>query len=200
MCQVLAAKAEALLKLHRAKEALELLMDEKNSEESKSRKAGEEAQCLLIIETQINLYLGRSVHSYLSLLSRPSFNPRVVKFVTQVQLNHRFEEGVLAAEQAVNLHSSSKSLMWLRKARGVADARKAGNEFYKTGKYLEACSVYGQGLQHDPTNCVLLCNRAACRSKLGQWETAIDDCNAALRNRPDYSKALLRRAYSNVRV
>ncbi|KAL6336625.1 hypothetical protein AAG906_035939 [Vitis piasezkii] len=168
--QVLAAKAEALLKLHRAKEALELLMDAKNSEESKSRKAGEEAQCLLIIETQINLYLGR------------------------------FEEGVLAAEQAVNLHSSSKSLMWLRKARGVADARKAGNEFYKTGKYLEACSLYGQGLQHDPTNCVLLCNRAACRSKLGQWETAIDDCNAALRNRPDYSKALLRRAYSNVRL
>lgn len=60
--QVLAAKAEALLKLHRAKEALELLMDAKNSEESKSRKSGEEAQCLLIIETQINLYLGRSVH------------------------------------------------------------------------------------------------------------------------------------------
>lgn len=116
------------------------------------------------------------------------------------ELNHRLEEGVLAAEQAVNLQSSSESLMWLRKARGVADARKAGNELYKVGKYLQACSMYGQGLQYDPTNCVLLCNRAACRSKLGKWEIAIDDCDAALRNRPDFSKALLRRAYSNARV
>ena len=123
-----------------------------------------------------------------------------MKFVTNAQLNHRFKEGVLAAEQAVNLLSNSESLMWLIKARGVADARKAGNEFYKAEKYLEACSMYGQGLKHDPTNCVLLCNRAACRSKIGKWEVAIDDCNAALRNRPDYSKALLRRAYSNARV
>ena len=57
--QVLAAKAESLLKLHRAKEALEFLIVVKNSEESKSRKSGEVAQRLLIIETQINLYLGR---------------------------------------------------------------------------------------------------------------------------------------------
>lgn len=124
-----------------------------------------------------------------------------MNFIPQViQLNPRFHEGVLAAEQAVNLHSSSESVTWLRKARGVSDARKAGNEFYKAGKYLEACSMYGQGLLHDPTNCILLCNRAACRSKLGHWEMALDDCNAALKNSPDYSKALLRRAQANARV
>lgn len=34
---------------------------------------------------------------------------------------------------------------------------------------------------------------------LGQWEKAIDDCNAALRERPNYHKALLRRAHSYAR-
>lgn len=57
--QVIAAKAESLVKLHKAKEALKFLMAAKNSEESKSRKASEEVQNLLIIETKINLYLGR---------------------------------------------------------------------------------------------------------------------------------------------
>jgi DnaJ family protein C protein 7 len=60
--------------------------------------------------------------------------------------------------------------------------------------------MYGQGLQYVPTNTVLLCDRAACRSKLGQWEMAIDDCNAALRERPSYHKALVWRAHSYARV
>lgn len=60
--------------------------------------------------------------------------------------------------------------------------------------------MYGQGLQYVPTNNVLLCDRAACRSKLGQWEMTIDDCNAALRERPSYHKALVWRAHSYARV
>ncbi|PKU87333.1 TPR repeat-containing thioredoxin TTL2 [Dendrobium catenatum] len=53
-----------------------------------------------------------------------------------------------------------------RKARSVASACSVGND---------------------------LCNRAACRSKLGQWETVIEDCNVVLNLRPKYSKARLRR-------
>ncbi|KAK9290605.1 hypothetical protein L1049_008776 [Liquidambar formosana] len=168
--QVVSVKAEALLKLHRAKEALALLVAARDSEENRSRKAWIGSSCLLIIETQVNLYLGR------------------------------FEEGVVAAEQAVYLDSNAESLMWLKNARGVADARKSGNEFFRAGKYLEACTIYSHGLQYVPTNSVLLCNRAACRSKLGQWELAIDDCNAALTTKPNYSKALLRRAHSYARL
>ncbi|KAF8397410.1 hypothetical protein HHK36_016326 [Tetracentron sinense] len=178
---VLAFKAEALLKLHMAEEALELLLESRSrkackaeetrkSGESRSKKAYKGDSGLLIIETQVFMYLGR------------------------------FDDAVIAAERAINLDSRPESLMWLRKARAVADARKSGNEFYKVGNYLDACMSYGQGLEHAPTNSVLLCNRAACRSKLGQWEMAVDDCNAALRNRPGYYKALLRRAHSNARL
>ncbi|KAK4382009.1 TPR repeat-containing thioredoxin TTL2 [Sesamum angolense] len=42
-------------------------------------------------------------------------------------------------------------------------------------------------LSYDPYNAVLLCNRAACKTKLGQYQKALDDCNAALNARPNYN-------------
>lgn len=87
-----------------------------------------------------------------------------------------------------------------RKARAVATARATGNDLFKASKFEEACVAYGEGLDHDKDNAILMCNRAACRSKLGQWERAIRDCSAALSMRPSYSKARLRRADCNAKV
>nr|XP_011466052.1 PREDICTED: TPR repeat-containing thioredoxin TTL4-like isoform X2 [Fragaria vesca subsp. vesca] len=168
--QLVALKAEALFKLQRVEEAFELVNAASHSEESRVTKPRKGTACLLIIETKLHLYLGR------------------------------FEKGVKSAEKAVDMDSTGKSLKWLKKARGAAEARKCGNDYYKDKKYLEACTMFGQGLQYVPTNNVLLCDRAACRSKLGQWKMAIDDCNAALRERPNFHKALLWRAHSYARL
>ncbi|KAJ0097793.1 hypothetical protein Patl1_27274 [Pistacia atlantica] len=90
--------------------------------------------------------------------------------------------------------------MVMRKARAVAGARSKGNELFKGGKFTDACVAYGEGLDHDRYNSVLLCNRAACRSKLGHFEKAIEDCTVALNMRPNYSKARLRRADCNAKL
>lgn len=88
----------------------------------------------------------------------------------------------------------------LRKARAVTAARGRGNELFKASKFSEACIAYGEGLENDPCNAVLLCNRAACRLKLGQLEKAVEDCCAALSLRPSYTKARMRRADCNAKV
>lgn len=49
-------------------------------------------------------------------------------------------------------------------------------------------SVPGAGL--------LLCNRAACASALGDHASALSDCEAVLANDPEYTKAALRRAHA----
>lgn len=88
----------------------------------------------------------------------------------------------------------------LNNTRAVSRARALGNELFNSGKIAEANLAYGEGLKYDPANPVLYCNRAACWSKLGQWEKAVEDCNKALGIHAHYTKALLRRAASYTEV
>jgi len=113
----------------------------------------------------------------------------------------RFENAVTAAEKACQIDSRNVEVaVLLNNVRMVARARMRGNDLFKSERFTEACSAYGEGLKLDPPNSVLYCNRAACSFKLGQWERSIEDCNQALLIQPNYTKALLRRAASNSKV
>jgi len=108
---------------------------------------------------------------------------------------------VEAIQRAGKLDGNNREVIMIsRRAQAVTEARFKGNELFKSGRFQEACAAYGEGLDHDPRNSVLLCNRAACRSKLGQFDKSIEDCTAALSVRPGYGKARLRRADCNAKV
>ncbi|PKU81154.1 TPR repeat-containing thioredoxin TTL4 [Dendrobium catenatum] len=106
----------------------------------------------------------------------------------------RFNEAVALVERADKHQNNREISAVVRRVKAIASARNKGNEFFKFSKYSEACTAYGEGLHHDPLNAILLCNRAACHSKLGQWEKAIEDCNTVLNLKSSYAKARLRRA------
>ncbi|KAK4485945.1 hypothetical protein RD792_008597 [Penstemon davidsonii] len=164
---IFSLKAEALLKLDKHQEAIETMAESPNFDIDECTKffGPIGSASLLIVRARVDMVAGR------------------------------FDDAVAAAEHALKLDSNNKEAnMIFRRTRAVAIARSNGNELFKAGKYSEACVAYGEGLNHDPYNAVLLCNRAACRSKLGQHQRAIEDLNAALNVRPAYSKARLRRA------
>ncbi|KAJ7945389.1 TPR repeat-containing thioredoxin like [Quillaja saponaria] len=171
--QIFALQAEALLKLHRNQEAEEALSNGPNFEVDACTKFfGPVANAnLLVTRAQVVLSAGR------------------------------IEDALEAAQRATRLDSNNREAnKIMRKVRAVAAARSNGNELFKASKFSEACIAYGEGLANDPYNSVLLCNRAACRSKLGQFEKAVEDCTAALTVRPSYSKARLRRADCNTKL
>jgi len=118
-----------------------------------------------------------------------------------VTRHDRFDDAVATAQTACQLDPSNREVTNVqRRAKAAAAARLRGNDLFKAAKFAEACHAYGEGLDREPGNAVLLCNRAACHAKLGRHEKAVEDCSAALTVRPSYSKARLRRADCNVKV
>ncbi|OVA07633.1 Tetratricopeptide repeat-containing domain [Macleaya cordata] len=171
--QIFSLQAEALLKLHRHEEADVILMKGPAFDVDACTKFfGPTASAQqLLVRAQVDMAAGR------------------------------FDDAVAAAQRAAQLDSSNKEMSGVvRRARAVASARSNGNELFKASKFSEACVAYGEGLEHDPLNSVLLCNRAACRFKLSQFERAVEDCTNALNVRPSYSKARLRRADCNAKM
>ncbi|XP_024967584.1 TPR repeat-containing thioredoxin TTL1-like [Cynara cardunculus var. scolymus] len=107
----------------------------------------------------------------------------------------RFENAVTSIEKSVQIEPRNVEVaVLLQNIRSLSRARARGNDLFKSERFTEACSAYGEGLRLDPSNPILYCNRAACWFKLGQLERSLDDCNQALLIHPNYTKALLRRA------
>ncbi|KAK8566172.1 hypothetical protein V6N12_059707 [Hibiscus sabdariffa] len=168
-----ALKAEALMKLHRHQEAnAAMLACPKLSDDDFIKCFGPIAKAImLIVQAQVDMAFGR------------------------------FDDAVAATERALRLDSKSKEASSaLSKARALATARTIGDEHFKASDFYDACITYGEGLQHDPRNSVLLLSRAVCYFILGQIELAVEDCTRALRVRPGYTKARLKRAECNSKL
>ncbi|XP_019185277.1 PREDICTED: inactive TPR repeat-containing thioredoxin TTL3-like [Ipomoea nil] len=164
--QIFALKAEALIRLHRYHDADETLQKGPKFDVDECTKFFGPAgnATMLIIQAQVDMAAGR------------------------------VDEAWKAAEQAARLDTNNKEAsMVAKKMCAVASARSNGNELFKAGRFSEACIAYGEGLEHDPYNAVLLSNRSACRTKLEQYDQALEDCNAALTFRPSFIKARLRK-------
>ncbi|KAL0865895.1 hypothetical protein Bca101_045013 [Brassica carinata] len=113
----------------------------------------------------------------------------------------RFEDAVTASRQAARLDPSNEEANAVaRKARAIATARLSGNLLFNASKFEAACVVYTEGLDQDPTNALLLCNRAASRFKIGLYDRAIEDSTLVLNLQPSYRKARRRRADSYVKL
>ncbi|CAA6661064.1 unnamed protein product [Spirodela intermedia] len=166
---LLASKAEALLQLHRLKEADSVLSTTSKLETAPPHPRRRRSAC-----SQARIFTS----------SEP-----------------KFESAVACAERAAQLDPQSAEVAAvLGNVKSVVRARSRGNELFNSGRFTEASVAYGEGLKVDPSNPVLYCNRAACWSKLGQWEKSIEDCDEALIIHPNYTKALLRRAASNAKL
>jgi tetratricopeptide (TPR) repeat protein len=72
--------------------------------------------------------------------------------------------------------------------------KEEGDVAYRNGQYKNAVLSYSRALDADPTYLTAFCNRAAAQMMLGEYDRAIDDCQAALNVDNSFAKAHLRLA------
>lgn len=68
-----------------------------------------------------------------------------------------------------------------------------GNELFGAGKYVEAIGEYTESIKRDPKNYKVYSNRAACYSKMMDWQRGLNDCETCLSMDPKFVKAYLRK-------
>lgn len=76
----------------------------------------------------------------------------------------------------------------------VSNRQEKGNQAYQQGDFERAVALYSRGLETEPSNAVLLSNRAAAWIALHRTEEALADANRAIECDSAYLKAYFRKA------
>lgn len=120
-------------------------------------------------------------------------------YVRCLRYSDREDQAIEALQAILQRHGH---VMWVSKEllriTSIRQEKEAGDAAFRDYKYHVALAHYAEALKLDPEwdlmNAVLHCNRAAAHMALRLYEEVKDDCSNALKRKPDYWKAYLRRA------
>ena len=105
---------------------------------------------------------------------------------------HRDPELVKKAKKLENDIKESELKAYINPELAEQEKQK-GNELFKKGDYPGAMKHYNEAVKRHPDNAVLYSNRAACYTKLMEFQRAIDDCDKCAKLDPKFVKAYIRK-------
>lgn len=120
----------------------------------------------------------------------------------------KYDEAIEAYNKALvedydeKIKNQMKKIMEIKKKQEAQDyldpvkseeAKTRGNSLFSAGKWIDAITEYTEALKRDPTNYKVYSNRAACYSKLMDWQRGLEDCDKCLSVDPKFVKAYIRK-------